>query len=51
MKVINFMDLVDGTRFRIKQADDSYIEYVKITEERISCCKVFICFCCKCLCL
>jgi hypothetical protein len=41
MKVINFMDLGDGTHFRIKQADDSYIEYVKIPEERVSCCKVF----------
>jgi hypothetical protein len=41
MRVINFMDLGDGTSFRIKQADDSYIEYVKIPEERISCCKAF----------
>ena len=36
MKIINFMDLGDGTNFRVKQADDSYIEYVKIPEERIS---------------
>jgi hypothetical protein len=41
MRVINFMDLEDGKNFRIKQADDSYIEYVKIPEERISCCTAF----------
>jgi hypothetical protein len=41
MKVINFMDLGDGTHFRVKQADDSYIEYVKIPEQRVSCCQVF----------
>jgi hypothetical protein len=41
MKIINFMDLGDGISFRVKQADDSYIEYVKIPEERVSCCTVF----------
>lgn len=41
MRVINFMDLGEGTHFRVKQNDGSYIEYIKIPEERITCCKVF----------
>lgn len=41
MKVINFMDLGNGINFRIKNSDDSYTEYVKIPEERISCCQVW----------